>query len=158
MKIILVLLTLFLCIAVDQTSKELAGHYLSSIQSSFYLQGLVGFKYVENTGMFSSLGAGLTATTRFWLFTVVVSIALFSLLAYILLNKTKSKLFLVGGAMIVGGGTSNVIDRIVNDGAVIDFIFLSIFGNRTEIFNIADVLITLGMIGLLIAYRKRIRQ
>ncbi|MHB9099271.1 MAG: signal peptidase II, partial [Syntrophales bacterium] len=41
-------------------------------------------------------------------------------------------------------GIGNLIDRILNDGAVIDFMNIEVGGLRTGIFNIADVVIMLG--------------
>ena len=102
-----------------------------------------------------SLGHGLSESAKFWLFTVLVAALLGALLGYLLINPGISGPALISGSLILGGGISNVIDRVVHDGAVIDFMFLSIGGIRTGIFNLADVLITLGMLGLVIGYGRR---
>jgi signal peptidase II len=48
----------------------------------------------------------------------------------------------------------NLLDRIVRDGSVIDFMNLGLGHLRTGIFNVADVQIMLGL-GLLLLGRNR---
>ena len=57
-------------------------------------------------------------------------------------------------ALILGGGISNLWDRLTNDGWVIDFMNLGIGMIRTGIFNFADLFIMLG-VGILLVYRIR---
>ena len=45
----------------------------------------------------------------------------------------------------MAGGTSNLIDRMVQQGLVTDFIFLQVGPLHTGVFNVADVLIMLGL-------------
>jgi len=68
-----VLPLLSLMVACDQTSKRLAAELLEGLGPTPYLGGSVELLYVENAGAFLGLGARLTETTRFWLFTVGVS-------------------------------------------------------------------------------------
>jgi signal peptidase II len=49
----------------------------------------------------------------------------------------KSPVF--GAVLLAAGGIGNLIDRILRDGAVIDFMNLGIGPVRTGIFNVADV-------------------
>jgi signal peptidase II len=142
-------LTLGLCIFLDQLSKQLAAHYLSPLVGTAYMGGLLRLIYAQNSGMFSSLGAGLSATARFWLFTVAVSVLLCGLLVYLLLGARVDRSSLLGGAMIVGGGLSNVLDRLLHQGMAIDFIYLVIDGWITDVFNLADLAISVGLIVLL---------
>jgi signal peptidase II len=51
--------------------------------------------------------------------------------------------------LVLAGGTSNLIDRITRAGNVTDFITLRLGPFQTGIFNVADVIIMMG-IGLLI--------
>jgi len=53
--------------------------------------------------------------------------------------------------LVVGGGFGNVIDRIVNNGGVVDFLNVSIGSLRTGIFNVADMAIMLGAEVLLLS-------
>src|SRR5947199_5008520 len=49
-------------------------------------------------------------------------------------------------SLVVGGGLSNLLDRVAYGGYVVDFINLGIGSLRTGIFNAADVAITVGVL------------
>jgi len=57
---------------------------------------------------------------------------------------------LLGVALIVAGGASNWIDRLVI-GSVVDFLNVGIGPVRTGIFNVADVAIMLGVMLIVLA-------
>ena len=69
---------------------------------------------------------------------------LLALLAYTLLAKSSQGLFVFALALILSGGSSNLIDRFVNEGYVVDFINLGAGSLRTGIFNVADIAIVVG--------------
>jgi signal peptidase II len=140
------------CILVDQTSKQLAVQYLSPLVSTVYLHGVVRLIHAENSGTFSSLGFGLSAAAKFWLFSVGVGLVLAALLIYLLVAARVERSLLVGGGLVVGGGLSNLLDRLLNEGRVIDFIYLVIDGWITDIFNLADLAIGMGSIILMLAW------
>lgn len=52
--------------------------------------------------------------------------------------------------LIAGGGISNFIDRLLNDGRVVDFMHMGFGDLRTGIFNVADVFIMSGLALMLI--------
>ena len=61
-------------------------------------------------------------------------------------NKNKdNKLYVFSSMLIVSGALGNLIDRIFR-GYVIDFISFTLFNREMAIFNIADTLITFGII------------
>ncbi|BAQ16417.1 signal peptidase II [Methyloceanibacter caenitepidi] len=76
-------------------------------------------------------------------FAIVVSLALIAWLARISTGLTA-----VAIGLIVGGAAGNAIDRAVH-GAVADFYSFHAFGFQWYIFNIADVAIVAGVVGLL---------
>lgn len=76
-------------------------------------------------------------------FAVIVSLFLIGWLA-----RVTTKLAAVSIGLIVGGAAGNAIDRAVH-GAVADFYSLHAFDFQWYIFNIADVAIVVGVIGLL---------
>ena len=53
-------------------------------------------------------------------------------------------------ALILAGGLGNIIDRIWHDRHVTDFMNVGIGSLRTGIFNVADMCVTAGVIGLVI--------
>jgi signal peptidase II len=58
-------------------------------------------------------------------------------------------------ALIIAGGLGNIIDRLLFDRHVTDFMILSISHLRTGIFNFADVCVSAGAIGLILFHRDR---
>ena len=54
--------------------------------------------------------------------------------------------------MIIGGGFGNVISRALNNGAVVDFVYIDFGLVSTGIFNIADIAIITGVM-MLFAYQ-----
>jgi signal peptidase II len=56
---------------------------------------------------------------------------------------------LIGAALVIAGGTSNWIDRVIA-GKVVDFIVVGIGPLRTGVFNVADVAIMVGVTALAI--------
>jgi len=76
-------------------------------------------------------------------FAFVASLALGLWLAHI-----TTRLAAISIGLIIGGAIGNAIDRILY-GAVADFFSLHAFGLDWYVFNIADVAIVVGVIGLL---------
>ncbi len=154
-RLILALMVLLPCIFADQVTKELARQYLSTSLGESYFHGIFRLTYAENTGTFSSLGAGLSDDAKFWLFTVATAVVLSFLLGYLLISKVITTYSLIGCSLMLGGGVGNLIDRVTNDGAVVDFMFVSFAGMRTSIFNIADMAITIGIVLLSLSLLSR---
>ncbi|MEN8180417.1 MAG: signal peptidase II [Pseudomonadota bacterium] len=149
-RFLLVAPVLALSILFDQVTKAVAGSTLSPLISTAYLDGVLKFIYTENTGIMFSIGIGLPDTLKYGLFTLLPSLLFVVFLVTIFVRQEMSRLALIACSLIIGGGMSNVIDRLVNDGAVIDFIYLDLWGRLTGIFNIADVAISAGSAVLLI--------
>lgn len=154
-KILLVLIILCVCVAADQATKAIARQHLAGEPTIYALGGTVMLHYSENVGAFLSLGAGLPETARVWLFIVFNSLVLTGTLIFILTTRSLSSWGITGGALVVGGGFSNLIDRLFHNGAVVDFLNIGIGNVRTGIFNLADVAIMAG-IGLMLieAWRR----
>ena len=55
---------------------------------------------------------------------------------------------------ILAGGIGNLIDRILNNGLVTDFINVGIGPLRTGIFNVADIAFTCGAIAAVFLMQK----
>lgn len=78
------------------------------------------------------------------------SIAVIGVLAWILIaNENAGKINGAGIALLLGGATGNVTDRIVH-GAVTDFIEVWLGSYRWPAFNVADSAITIGAMLILI--------
>jgi signal peptidase II len=88
------------------------------------------------------------------LLNIFPALLLVALFVYVLRSLSINKWQIIGLAFIVGGGLSNIIDRILY-GHVVDFLHMKAFGLQTGIFNVADMAIMLGMFIMLpFAFQK----
>lgn len=112
---------------------------------------------VENSGAFLGMGSDFNPTLKLILLLILPIVVLGYVLVYIIRNKALDHLSIMGFSCIIGGGISNVYDRIVYS-SVTDFFHLDFGGVfRTGIFNVADMSVTGGMIMILFAsfiYKK----
>ena len=65
-----------------------------------------------------------------------------------------SGLELVAGALFVGGGFGNLVDRAAR-GSVIDFVVIGRGRLSTNVFNVADVALVAGVVLFLVASLRR---
>lgn len=63
----------------------------------------------------------------------------------------------IAWGLILSDGIGNLLDRLLHDGRVIDFMNLGLGSLRTGIFNIADVCITTGVLLLVLHTFRRPR-
>jgi signal peptidase II len=120
-----------------------------------FLEYLFRLQYVENRGAFLSLGANTSDHLKYWIFVVGVGITLAGMLVYLLAAKRLAGVQSLALCTVLAGGVGNLIDRIFNEGRVIDFMNVGIGPLRTGIFNVADVAIAVGGLWLLIDAIKR---
>jgi len=144
-KIILIVTISFVCVGCDQFTKTVATENLQQAGRTSYLNDTVRLEYTENTGAFLGLGKSLPKAQRTLLFTIFAGAILFALLIYILFNTALNFIPIVGLTLIFSGGIGNLIDRVINNGAVVDFLNIGIGSLRTGIFNIADVALMIGV-------------
>jgi signal peptidase II len=145
----LVAAILLASIALDQATKRVASAQLERGVIHSWLGDTFRLQYAENRGAFLSLGAFLPEGARFWVFVVAVGLLLATMLGFALAGRGLAPLEVAGFACFVGGGFSNWIDRVVNDGRVVDFMNLGIGRLRTGVFNVADVVLMVG-VGLML--------
>jgi len=156
---ILILLVSLSCVGCDQLSKSVARQSLAEAGVIRLLGDTVRLQYTENPGAFLSFGADISEEMRFWVLTVGIGVLLAGVLVYLIASEKTTHVQTVGLSFILGGGLGNLIDRIFNDGRVIDFLNLGIGSLRTGIFNLADVAITIGALFLVFeAIRGRRRS
>lgn len=148
-----VILTLSCCVGCDQVSKSAARSMLHSGVTESVFADSLRFQLTENPGSFLSLGASLPEQLRFTLFTAAVTVVLVGLVCAALFARRLSTARFVALALLAGGGISNLIDRLLYDGRVTDFLNVGIGALRTGIFNLADMAILAG--ALLLVLRMR---
>lgn len=140
----LVLLIVLVCVGCDQATKAIARETLVHTPPISLFNGILHLEYAENLGAFLGMGARLPAQTRFLLGVVFSGLLLAAAIGFTLRADYISIAQLVCLAFFVGGGISNLIDRIWNEGAVTDFMMFSAGPLHTGILNIADIAITFG--------------
>ena len=150
------LLCLLICtVSCDHTSKHLVRTRLSQAGSLSLPGGLIELRLAENPGSFLSLGAEFPDSIRFVVFTLGVGAGLLALGAYLTSRVRIGVLRFVGLSLFMAGGMSNLLDRILHHGVVTDFVVIRAGPLHTGIFNIADVLIIIGISVIVCTFGKR---
>ena len=141
MKKIIIILAI---IILDRATKL----YFINLQSTginvdFYIYPFLNFYLMWNTG----IGFGLVSleSNIFYHITTAIIVLVNFILVFFLLRAKGIYVYLL--ALIVGGSLGNLIDRIYYY-AVPDFIDIHIGNLHWFIFNVADIFITVGIIGL----------
>jgi signal peptidase II len=135
-----------LVVLADQASKAWLLHvYDLDAKGTVTLTPFLDLVLLWNTGISYGLLPQDSTLGRFGLilFAVLASLALTVWLA-----RVASPLTAAAIGLIIGGAFGNAIDRIAY-GAVADFFAFHAFGFEWYVFNIADVAIVAGVIGLL---------
>lgn len=145
-------------LALDQATKMWARATLMHREAQSYFHDVFRWEYVENTGAFLSLGDGLPYVWSMLIFSALPVLFL-AFLAYYLHRHAHQVTppLVVAFALIFSGGLGNVIDRILYDRHVTDFMNLGIGSLRTGIFNVADVWVMIG-IGMTLLFYGQIQQ
>lgn len=146
-KLAIVLVVLFGSVGCDQVTKAVARQHLEGRGTISYLGDTVRLTYAENHGAFLGIGSSLPEQTRTIIFSGIVAVFLVGFLVWLLFSSTlTSKLSIVASSLLIGGGFGNLIDRVLLNGGVTDFLNLGIGWLRTGIFNVADIAIMAGAI------------
>jgi len=130
-------------IGCDRATKQIAATMLAGTASRSFLADTVRLEYVENAGAFLGLGADWPVGVRTALFGIGNAVLLLAL-AVMAMRRGWSRPALLGVALFVAGGASNLVDRLTA-GKVVDFLNVGLGPLRTGIFNVADMAIMLGV-------------
>lgn len=100
--------------------------------------------YCTNNGSAFSMMEGKTA------FLIgITSLVIVALIVGLVTKRIQRGTYVTAVALIIGGGTGNLIDRLFNNGSVVDFIDVRII--NFPIFNFADICAVVGGILLCLA-------
>ena len=143
MKNIIIILFIF---SLDRITKI----YLLNLQAEgtnidFYINSFLNFYLVWNTGIGFGL-ASMETNIYYHILTLVILIVNIGLI-FLLVKSKGIHTYLI--ALVIGGSLGNLFDRIYYF-AVPDFIDLHLGNYHWFIFNIADIFITVGIIGLIL--------
>ena len=144
-----ILLFSFIFLTLDQLSKWFVVFYLE-LKQKLYLNlnnQFINFYMAWNKGINFGLFEGDSVLQAYILTTVAV---LISIVFFIWLKNSTSFFLQLLASLVIGGALGNAIDRIMY-GAVADFINVTCCGLRNPYsFNLADIFIFLGLLGILI--------
>lgn len=154
-RIILIFVVAVACIGCDQITKSIARDVLPVNHTLSYLGDTVRLRLVYNLGAFLGMGSDLPEIWRKFIFIGGAGCLMFGVLAYAFISKTGRPSVIFSIALLFAGGVGNLIDRIVYNGFVVDFINIGIGPVRTGIFNVADMSVTFGAILLFLTALKR---
>ncbi|MDT8427604.1 MAG: signal peptidase II [Pseudomonadales bacterium] len=135
--------TLFILIALSVLSVAQIGSFWVNrtipLGTSIELNGLIHLTHIRNMGgvfgMFQGQG---------WLFALLSLGLIAGLVIYLLASKQVQRYEFICFGFIAGGGSSNIIDRLVY-GSVVDFINIQQIPFWHYIFNTADVMVHIGL-------------
>ena len=141
-KIIIILIVFFL----DRSTKI----YLLNLQANgtdidFYIYPFLNFNLVWNKGIGFGL-ASMETNIYYHILTLIIAVIIIGLIFYLIKSKAIYAYLI---ALVVGGALGNLFDRIYYY-AVPDFIDLHLGNYHWFIFNVADIFITVGIIGLIL--------
>ena len=140
----------FWAFLLDQASKYVMLHVLSLSQISGIdvFPPLLQFRYGENRGINFGLFGDAPAVMR-WVLVVFSSLVVLGVLWWIR-RLQDNRWMTMSAGFLIGGALGNVVDRIAY-GFVVDFLNMSCCGiNNPYVFNIADIFIFAGAIGLIL--------
>jgi len=156
LKILLFCVSALVFIGCDRVTKDLAKEHLMNKAPVSYFHNTFRLVYTENTGAAMGFADDLPKAAGFWLLSMLPLAFLVALSLYVIkYSKQMSVGKIFSFALIMGGGLGNIIDRILFDRHVSDFMNLGIGNIQTGIFNFADVCVTAGAIGLILFYRDK---
>ena len=141
-KINYLLIISFFCI-LDQLSKYYINFNLNKLLNKDFL--IFTITFVRNYGAAFNIFSGSRIFLSF--ISIISTIILF----YFIFRKENKLINNYGLSFILAGSIGNGIDRIIN-GYVIDFIQIKFI--NFPVFNIADIVINLGVLILIISYLR----
>ncbi|MEJ6404729.1 signal peptidase II [Yoonia sp. 2307UL14-13] len=146
----LMLWTGFWIFMLDQISKYYVVHWLGLIHEQDgrieVFPPFLEFRMAWNRGV----NFGLFADFDMKWVLIGVALIITAVVIWWLRKAPRTRLVYISGGLLIGGALGNVIDRLLY-GAVADFLNMSCCGiNNPYAFNVADIAIFIGAVGLAI--------
>ena len=138
--VILVIILVSVLLGLDLSLKYLVSSYLNTVN---IIDNFFSLTYVLNDGAAFSL-----FTSRTYLLILIALICLFFII-YELRNNLDDRVLSIGYSLVLAGLLGNFIDRLI-DGYIIDYLSFKILGYSYPIFNLADILIVVGIVIVII--------
>lgn len=129
---------------IDQITKVIVLYNMAPFTSKVLVKDFFELTFVKNTG-----GAWGILSNNLIFLVLISSVALYILYKYISKENNISFIMTLSYGFLIGGIFGNLVDRLFR-GYVIDFLHFYLFGYNYPVFNIADVLIVVGIILMVI--------
>ena len=137
---------IFIAFFFDRISKILILNFFSKNQlDDYYVNSFLNLILVWNQGI--AFGLFQSESLIYHLLSIVIAIVIAFVVYLIYISEKKYEILFYG--LIIGGAIGNLFDRLYF-GAVPDFIDLHYKNFHWFTFNVSDILITIGIIGILI--------
>ena len=136
----LVIILVSVLLGLDLSLKYLVSNYLTTVN---IIDNFFSLTYVLNDGAAFSLFA-----SRTYLLILIALVCLFFII-YELKNNLDDRVLSIGYSLVLAGLLGNFIDRLI-DGYIIDYLSFKILGYSYPIFNLADILIVVGIVIVII--------
>jgi signal peptidase II len=149
-RMVLTFIVLISCVGCDQASKSVAQSLLSETEVWSFWGDVVRLQVAHNHGAFLGLGSSLPVTLRDGVFSFGIAGMLMTLLFQALFSKSASPSSILAYTLLLASGLGNLIDRLMYGGYVVDFINMGIGPIRTGVFNVADVIVVVGVLILVV--------
>ncbi len=134
----------FLILILDQIIKLLVINFLPYGEPQPFLSSFFALTYTKNTGGAFSILRGNVP-----LLSILGCAVLLAMIYYIQKNTPKTTVESLATGALLGGLIGNLVDRIFR-GGVIDFLDFTIQNYHYPVFNLADIAIVCGIIGIFI--------
>jgi signal peptidase II len=132
----------------DQVTKAIVRRTLPLHESVAVIPGVIDFTHIRNTGAAFGFLNGVDFPFKTIVIAVVATAALVGVAWYAAGLAHHQTLARAGLALIIGGATGNLIDRVIA-GSVVDFVDVYWRSYHFWAFNVADSAISIG-VGIMI--------
>lgn len=129
---------------IDQLSKLIVTNFMDIYHSITVVEDFFFLTYIRNKGAAWGIFSNNTL-----ILALISLVFLFFLIKYINNETEIKKINAISFGFILGGIAGNLLDRLIR-GYVVDFFRFVILGYNYPVFNIADVLIVIGVILLIV--------
>lgn len=137
---LLVIILVSVLLGLDLLLKYLVSSYLTTVN---IIDDFFSLTYVLNDGAAFSLFASKT-----YLLVLIALLCIFFII-YELKNNLDDRVLSIGYSLVIAGLLGNFIDRLT-DGYIIDYLSFKILELNFPVFNLADILIVVGIVVVII--------
>lgn len=140
-------------VLLDQVTKLWIQNHMVLFTTRPVIPGFFNIVHVLNRGAAFGFLNRSDIQWQTYFFFAATALAVMIIFHLLRMAQDDDKLLIVGLACILGGAVGNLIDRI-KTGEVIDFLDFYWKGYHWPAFNVADIAIFLGSLGLLVAFYR----